>query len=497
MRRADRRRLRGLALAPGAAAVLLAGCNLAPHYTPPQLTAPPAPVYKQSGPWAPAVPADGAARGDWWTAFDDPTLNTLEQEVATANPTLAAAADAYDQSRAYAREAVAGLFPSVGVGGGPAYNRQSNDRPLRSAHQPNEYPADTLGATVGYEFDFWGRIRNLVAEGRAEAQASAADLATAKLSLQAQLADDYIALRGLDAQAALLTDTVSAYQKALDLTEARHRGGVASGLDVSRATTQLASAKTQVSDLAASRALYENAIASLVGQAAPGFHLAASNAPRIIPSVPTGLPSSLVERRPDVAAAERRAFAANRDIGVSRAAFFPQITLDAAGGFQSTGIPGLLTLPNTYWTIGPSLALTLFEGGRRHAALAASKAAFVQASASYRATVLTAFEQVQDGISQAADFAVEAKDAADAVTASQATTRISLIRYRQGATNYLDVVTAQAAELQAEQQAITLQTRRQANAVQLVRALGGGWTTADLPTPHQASQLARVGAGGN
>ena len=496
MRRGERRRARGLGLAIAGGALLLAGCNLAPHYTPPTLTAPPPPAYKQSGPWTPAVPADEAVRGDWWTAFSDPTLNTLEQEVVTANPTLVAAVAAYDQSRAYAAEAAAGLLPSLGVGGSITANRESNHRPLRGQHEPDLYPADTVGGQVGYEFDFWGKVRNLVAEGRAQAQASAADLATAKLGLQAELADDYIALRGLDAEAALLTYTVAAYQKALDLTQARHRGGVASGLDVDRAAAQLASAKTQISDVAAARALYENAIASLVGQAAPGFHLAASDAPRVIPVVPTGLPSTLVERRPDVAAAERRAFAANRGIGVARAAFFPDITLDALLGFQNTGIPGLISVPNSYWTIGPALAEPIFEGGRRHAALAASKAAFVQASASYRATVLTAFEQVQDGISQAADWTVEAKDAADAVTASQATTRLSLIRYRQGATNYLDVVIAQTAELQAEQQAIALETRRQANTVQLVLALGGGWTTTDLPTAHQAGQLARAGAGG-
>ncbi|HSZ53996.1 MAG TPA: efflux transporter outer membrane subunit [Caulobacteraceae bacterium] len=496
MPRGERSRLRGAGLTSAAAALLLAGCNLAPHYTPPQLTAPPAPVYKQSGLWAPAVPADEAVRGDWWTAFNDPTLNTLEQEVATANPTLAAAVASYDQSRAYAAEAAAGLLPSLGLGASVTANRQSNNRPLRGLHEPDLYPADTLAGSANYEFDFWGRVRNLVAEGRAEAQASAADLATAKLSLQAQLADDYIALRGLDAQAALLVDTVAAYQKALDLTQARHRGGVASGLDVSRAATQLASAKTQISDVAAARALYENAIASLVGQAAPGFQLAASNAPRVIPAVPTGLPSTLVERRPDVAAAERRAFAANRGIGVARAAFFPDFTLDALLGFQNTGIPGLISVPNSIWSIGTTVAEPIFEGGRRHAALAASKAAFVQASAYYRATVLAAFEQVQDGISQAADFATESRDSADAVTASQATTRLSLIRYRQGATNYLDVVIAQTAELQAEQQDIALQTRRQANAVQLVRALGGGWSVTDLPTSHQASQLARAGAGG-
>jgi len=494
MRRADgpmgRRGVAGAAVT--ALAVALAGCSLAPPYAPPAVTAPPA--YKQAGEWAPAAPADAAARGGWWTVFGDPTLDGLETRLDTANPTLAGALAAFDQARAFAAEAGAALLPSVATSGAPTTNRQSANRPLRGADQPNLYAANTLQAQVGYEFDVWGRIRNLVAEGRAEAQASAGDLATAKLSLEAELADDYIALRGLDAQAALLAQTVDAYGRALSLTQARHTGGVASGLDVDRAAAQLSSARAQVSDVAAARALYEDAIAALTGQAAPGFAIAPAAGSTLIPAIPAGLPSSLLERRPDIAAAERRAFAANRDIGVARAAFYPTFSLDAFGGFQNTGGPDFLTLPNSYWTLGPQFAFVLFDGGRRHAILAASRAAFDVASANYKATVLAAFQQVQDGLSQQTALAAEAKDAADAVTESRATTRLSLIRYKQGATNYLDVVIAQTAELTAEQQALSLETRRRQASVGLVRALGGGWTAADLPTLRQAGALARVPA---
>jgi multidrug efflux system outer membrane protein len=467
----------------------LTGCNLAPLYVAPVVTAPPA--YKLAGVWTPATPADSASRGAWWTVFGDPTLDGLETRLDTANATLAGALAAFDRARAFAAEANASLLPSVSLSGQPTTNRQSNNRPLRGGGEPDQYAANTLQGQVSYEFDVWGRIRNLVAEGRAQAQASAGDLATAKLSLEAELADNYVALRGLDAQVNLLDDTVAAYGRALALTQARHRGGVVSGLDVDRAQAQLSSAKAQISDIAAARALYEDAIATLTGQAAPGFAIAVGAGSKLIPAAPAGLPSSLLERRPDIAAAERRAFAANRAIGVARAAFYPTFSLDAFGGFQNTGGPNLISLPNSYWTLGPQFAFLLFDGGRRHAILAASRAAFELASANYKATVLAAFQQVQDGIAQQADFAAEARDAADAVMASQATTRLSLIRYKQGATNYLDVVIAQTAELSAEQQALNLETRRQETSVGLVRALGGGWTSADMPNNRQAGALSR------
>jgi multidrug efflux system outer membrane protein len=463
----------------------LAGCNLAPAYAPPSLVGPVPIAYKEAGgleagAWGEARPADASPGGAWWAAFQDGVLNDLESRVDDANPTLAAALAAYDQARAFAAEAGADLVPTVTVLDSNTDNRQSDKRPLRGANQPDEYGVNTLGAQVSYEFDFWGRVRNLVAASKAQAQATGADLATARLSLHIALADDYVQLRGLDAQTQLLLNTVAAYQRALDLTTRRHNGGASSGLDVDRAATQLAAARAQVSDVAAQRAVYEHAIASLVGQSASHFSIPPTAGLQALPNVPAGVPSTLIQRRPDIAAAERRAFAANREIGVAKAAYFPTLSLDAQGGFQNTGGNDLLIAPNTLWTLGPQLALTVFDGGRRKAAVAASKAAFLLASANYRAAVLTAFQQVEDQLALANHYAVEAGDEADAVKAAQGATHLSLIRYREGATNYLDVVTAQTAELQAEQTALALQTRRQQASVNLVRALGGGWRAADV-----------------
>ncbi len=478
-----------IALSLSGCGILAAGCSLAPDYAPPTLAV--APSYKEASPWAPAQPSDAAPRSNWWTLFQDPVLDDLEGQVTSANPTLAAALAAYEQARAFAAQANADLVPTVTAIGSPTYNRQSDHRPLRGANQPDQYTNNSLGAQIDYEFDFWGRVRNSIAAAGAQAQATAADLATAQLSLQAELASNYVNLRGLDAQAQLLATTVDAYQRALKLTQARHNEGIASGLDVDRAQAQLSNAKAQISDVAAQRALYEHAIATLVGQAASSFTLASTSSPRLIPEIPAGLPSTLIQRRPDIAAAERRAFAANRQIGVAKAAFFPTVTLDAQGGYQNTGGPNFLTAPNTFWTIGPELALTLFDGGRRRAVVEASKAGFLVASAKYRATVLLAFQQVEDQLALSAQYAAEAVDEGDAVRATQATSHLSLVRYREGATNYLDVVTAQTAELQAEQTALSLETRRQQASIDLVRALGGGWNSGDLPTLGKSVRLAQ------
>ncbi|HEX2815793.1 MAG TPA: efflux transporter outer membrane subunit, partial [Phenylobacterium sp.] len=308
------------------------------------------------------------------------------------------------------------------------------------------------------------------------AQASAADLKSMRLSLQADLADDYLTLRGLDAQLRLLETTTAAYERALQLTQILHDGGAAAGLDVARAQTQVSTARAQITDIGAQRALMEHAIAALVGESASSFSLAPVNADLPQPRVAVSAPSVLLQRRPDIAAAERRAAAANADVGVARAALFPALALDGSAGWQTAGGINLLQAPNTYWMLGPQLVGAIFDGGRRKAGVAASRAAFDQASANYRAAVLDAFRDVEDQMALANRLAAEARDQTDAVTAARRSVELADIRYRQGVATYLDVVTAQTAALTAEQGAIQLTTRRLQASVNLTRALGGAWS---------------------
>jgi NodT family efflux transporter outer membrane factor (OMF) lipoprotein len=456
-----------------AAACALGGCSLAPVYKVPVVDVPDS--YKEAGPWQPAVPSDQRERGDWWRDYGDATLDNLEARVDTANPDLAAALDRYAQARAYSAETRAGLFPQVDAAAGATHNRQSDHRPLRSASQPDEYRDNLIGAQLGYEFDLWGRVRNLVAAGEATAQASAADLASVRLSLHAELANDYIALRGLDAQARLLDDTVTAYARALALTQNRFHGGAASGLDVARAQTQLDNARAQATDVQARRALLEHAIATLVGTPASKFTLPAQVVEISQPAIPTGIPSTLLERRPDVAAAERRTAAANANVGIARAAFFPSITLTAIGGFENTGGADWLSAPNSFWSIGPRAFLTLFDAGRREARADQARAALDEAGERYRATALTAFQQVEDNLALIHLLGEEAKSQDAAAASAQRTLNLAFDRYRNGAVSYLEVVESQTAELQAQRASLSLRDRELQASVGLIRALGGGW----------------------
>jgi NodT family efflux transporter outer membrane factor (OMF) lipoprotein len=462
-----------------AAATCVTGCSFAPRYELPPVAAPPA--FKETGPWTEATPEDRIARGTWWTLYGDAQLDGLESRIGGANPTLAEAVARYDQARALAGEAEAELFPTIGASASFTQNQQSNNRPIRGGGEPDVYAANTVGAQIGYELDFWGSVRNQVAAAKAEAQASAADLETVRLSLEADLADDYIQLRDLDIQARLLSEDEDDFGRALTLVNDRHRGGVASGLDVARAQNQLQTVRAQLTDVAARRALFEHAIASLVGVTASSFQITPAPTVLDLPHVPTGLPSTLVERRPDIAAAERRVAAANAEIGVAHAAFFPNITLGGLLGFQNAGGNALIAAPNEIWSLGPALVMPLFEGGLRHAQLRAAKAVFTESAAAYRSEVLRAFQEVEDNLALLNHLDVEGDQEAQALAAATRTENLALIRYRAGAVNYLEVVTAQSARLDAERTSNSLRTRQLQASLGLIRALGGGWTTADLP----------------
>jgi len=454
------------------AAALLAGCSMAPAYQKPAV--PTAAAYKEVPGWQPAGAAI-VARGKWWQAFQDPTLNGLEDQLEAGNPSLAAAAARYAEARARAREARADLFPQVEADANYGRSRQSANRPF-SPGTTQTYDTATVGASLAYELDLFGRIGNSVRAASAEAKASGSDLAAVRLGLQAALATDYFNMRGLDARITLLRQTVEAYGKASDLTNTRHQGGVASGIDVSRADAQLASAKSELDGVLADRANLEHAIAILLGQSPSGFSLAVADLALQPPAVPVGVPSTLLERRPDIAAAERRVFAANARIGVARAAFFPTITLGAAGGYEATQGHSLLSASSGFWALGPvGAALTLFDGGARAAQVKVSRAEFDEAAANYRATVLTAFREVEDDLALGRQLAAQEQDQQAAVRAAEHTRDLALVRYRDGASDYLEVVTAQTAALDAERSLLQIHARRLGVAADLVRALGGSF----------------------
>ena len=413
--------------------------------------------------------------------YGDAELNALQTQLVKNSPDLAAALARYQQATAVSDQARAGLLPTLAGAANAQRNRQSELRPLRvlGPNSPDEYGSYTLGLQADYEFDLWGRIRNLVAVGAAAERAAQADLESARLSLQAQLADSYIALRGLDREAALLNQSVAAYQKALEVTTTRHDGGIASGLDVARAQTQLDATRSQVKQSLAQRAMIEHAIAALIGESASNFSIAPGLAEIALPQIPTGLPSTLLQRRPDIAAAQRRIAAANASIGVARAAFFPAVTLSALAGYQSSDSGNFIRAPNTYWAIGPSLFLTLFDGGRRQAEIARSQAVLEEAGAKYRGVVLSAFQQVEDNLALLNHYRAAADAERSALAAAQRSLDFSTARYREGAVNYLEVVASQTATLQTQRNALDLDTRQRRASVQLIRALGGGWTTSE------------------
>jgi len=456
----------------------LVACSLAPALKIPDV--PVAGNYKEAAPWTPGRPADDLPRGAWWSLYGDTELDTLQKRLIENSPDLAGALARYPQVKAISDQIRAGLFPALTSSANAQRDRQAEMKPLRvlGPTSPDEYGSYTLGLEVDYELDFWGRVRNQVASGVASRQAAQADLESARLSLQAQLADSYIALRGLDREVALLNDTVSAYARALDLTTARHDGGIASGLDVARAQTQVDSARSQAKQALAQRAVFEHAIAALIGESASTFAIEPRLADIVLPQVPAGVPSTLLQRRPDIAAAQRRIAAANASIGVARAAFFPAVTLSALAGYQSSDIGNFITAPNTFWAIGPSLFLTLFDAGKRKAEVARTQAVLDEAGAQYRSVVLSAFQQVEDNLALLNYYRAAADSERSALEAAQRSLDFATARYREGAVNYLEVVTSQTATLQTQRNALDLDTRQRRASVQLIRALGGGWSAA-------------------
>jgi NodT family efflux transporter outer membrane factor (OMF) lipoprotein len=473
-------------LCSGAALILmLSACSLAPPLKTPVVTSTDA--YKEIGPWTQAEPADRLPRDSWWALYGNTELDDLEKRLITGNPTLAAAFANYAQARALADQARAGLFPTLGLNASAQRNRESANAPLRGPTTPTYFNSNTLGGSVSYELDLWGQIRNEVAAGEANAAASAADLENARLSLIAQLVQDYIQLRSLDRDSAILDDTVKAYARALGLTEQRHDAGIAPGLDVAQAQTQLNAALSQAAQTLAQRALMEHAIAALLGVSASTFSISPEIVTIQLPKIPSGVPSTLLERRPDIAGAQRRMIAANANIGVARAAYFPTLTLGGQGGFQSTAASNWLSAPSSFWAIGPNALLSLFDGGLRRAQVAQARAEFDASAANYRGTVVGAFQQVEDSLASLNHFHDASVDEKAAVDAAQRTLDFSLALYKQGAADYLTVVTSQTALLQTQLEALNLDTLQLTASVNLILALGGGWE--DSPRASNAKTM--------
>ncbi|WP_261540057.1 efflux transporter outer membrane subunit [Burkholderia multivorans] len=458
-------------LAPILFACALAGCAHVAEM--PAVSLPEAPAYR-GGPQAAAVPA--LQRDTWWTLYQDPELDRLQQQLLANSPDLGSALARYQQARAATDALRAARLPSVGASAEAVRNRQSENRPLRGASSPDYYNSGTLGLSLDYELDLWGRIGRQVAAGVAEEQAAQADLAGAQLALQAQLADTLLALRGADQEIALLRETQAAFARATGMVGERHRAGLASGLDLARAEAQQESARSQLHQVQAQRDVLAHAIAALVGAHASAFSIEPAELPDAVPPIPAGLPSELLQRRPDIAAAQRRVAAANASVGVARTAFFPSLRLSAQGGWQSSDLGNIVAAPNVFWAIGSGLLVNLFDGGRRRAEVARAEAVLDETGQTYRATVLGAFQQVEDQLALLREYGEAGQAEQRTVTAAHRALDMATSRYRDGAASYLDVVAAQTTHLQARRNALDLNTRQRRATVQLVRALGGGWS---------------------
>lgn len=473
-----------------AGALLFTGCALGPKYRPPVVSAPP--VYKEIGNWKTAQPSDQNLGGDWWEIFQDPQLNALEVEINVSNQNLKAAVAQYQESRAALRYVRADYYPTVTTSPSATRERYSNNRPPQSSGLDGLTFNDfALPVNFSYQANVWGRVSKNVEAYREQAQASAADLAVVNLSMHSALAIDYFAARTLDAEEKLLRDTVAQYKQALQLNEDRYRGGLASEVEVEQARTILETTRAQLVDVGVARAQYEHATAVLVGKAPADFALPPLPLTTPPPTIPVGIPSELLERRPDIAAAERRVASANAEVGLAKTAYYPLVNILGEGGFESGSITTLLQGPSAMWSIGGSLVETLFDGGRRRATNDQAKASYDSTVASYRETVLTGFQQVEDNLAALRVLEQEAGVQASAVQAAQRSLDLSNTRYDGGVTSYLEVITAQNAALTDEVTAVNILGRRMASAVLLIQAIGGGWDHRSLPDrPECCGKLA-------
>ncbi len=456
----------------------------------PKYSKPPVPVapafseepptsFTESAGWKQAQPADTTLRADWWQLFGNAELNGLEAQIDPSNQNLKAAEARFREARSMIQLNRANLYPTISTAPSITTNRQSSHAPTGAV--TGEFGEYTLPIDVNYELDAWGRVRRSIAAAREETQASAGDLETIRLSLHAELAIDYFELRSLDAQKQLLDETMVAYQKALDLTQNRFDGGLSSRAEVAQARTQLETTRAQDIGVGVSRATFEHAIATLMGHTPESLKLVAVPLNSTPPVIPTGIPSQLLERRPDIAAAERRAAEANEQIGIARAAFFPRLLLTAVRGFEGSTPVNWLSWPSRIWAVGPTVAQTIFDAGRRRAVSEIAAAAYDEAVANYRQSALTAFQQVEDNLATLRVLEQQAQAQRVAVEAARQSLDLSLNRYKGGLVTYLEVVTAQTTALQNEATEVDVLRRRMEASVLLIKALGGGWDVLKLP----------------
>ena len=471
------------------ALVAAAGCSVGPDYVRPAAETPGA--YKEmtgDGEWKPAQPSDGSVRGPWWEVFGDPTLNSLEAEVSISNQNVLVAEAQFRQARALVLAARSQFFPTATIGAG--YTRSRPSATLASSIGPPQGASNDfiLPLDVSWDIDVWGRIRRNVEGNRANAQASAGDLEATRLLFQSELAQDYYLLRTLDAQRALLDAAIAAFQTSLQLTRNRYAGGIASAADVAQAETQLKTTQAQATDLGVQRAQLDHAIAILIGRPPAAFGIAVAPLPATPPAIPVGLPSELLERRPDVAAAERRVAAANAQIGVAVAAYYPTVTLSATAGFESGSIAKWFMWPSRFFSVGPAVTETVFDGGLRSAQTASARAAYDASVAGYRESVLGAFQDVEDNLAALRILETEAREQDEAVRAAERSLALTTNQYRAGIVSYLNVVIAQTAALTSEQTAVGIKGRRLNASVLLIKALGGGWSSDQLPTDREVTR---------